>query len=32
LQARVDHVLAAIEFEKFTADFEDAYYELNKET
>lgn len=32
LQGRVDHILDAIEFERFTADFEDAYIEMNKES
>ncbi|MGO8695999.1 MAG: hypothetical protein ACLQMF_20235 [Rectinemataceae bacterium] len=30
LEARVDHVLAAIEFERFVADYELVNYELNK--
>ena len=30
LKSRVDHVLAIADYEKFTADYEDEFYELNK--
>lgn len=30
LQARVDHVLAALEYEKFQIDYEVVFRELNK--
>lgn len=30
LSARVDHVLAAIEYEKFRSDYQEIEYELNK--
>jgi hypothetical protein len=29
LMARVDYVLAVLEYEKFTFDYEDVYMELN---
>jgi len=30
LKAKVDHVLMVLDYEKFTIDFEDVYYEINK--
>lgn len=32
LDARVDHIISIMEYEKFTMDYESAYTELNKGT